>query len=49
MAVRNPVCRVNEVIDWLDFYKARRLHSTLNYVSPMTFEKMAAAQQGKAA
>ena len=25
-------------IDRLDFYKALRLHSTLNYVSPMTFE-----------
>jgi transposase InsO family protein len=25
--------------DWLGFYNARRLHSTLDYVSPMTFEK----------
>ncbi len=41
---------MDEVVDWLGFYNARRLHSTLNYVSPMTFEKnWAAAQQGKAA
>lgn len=41
---------MDEVIDWLGFYNARRLHSTLNYVSPMTFEKnWAAAQQGQAA
>jgi len=41
---------MDEVVDWLSFYNARRLHSTLNYVSPMTFEKnWAAAQQGKAA
>ncbi|AOK16759.1 integrase [Burkholderia cepacia] len=41
---------MDEVIDWLGFYNARRLHSTLNYVSPVTFEKnWAAAQQGQAA
>ncbi|QOK83753.1 IS3 family transposase [Ralstonia solanacearum] len=41
---------MDEVVDWLGFYNARRLHSTLNYVSPMTFEKnWAAAQQGIAA
>ncbi|WP_261540506.1 IS3 family transposase [Burkholderia multivorans] len=41
---------MDEVIDWLGFYNARRLYSTLNYVSPMTFEKnWAAAQQGQAA
>ena len=41
---------MDEVIDWLGFYNARRLHSTLNYVSPMTFEQnWFAAQQGKAA
>jgi transposase InsO family protein len=41
---------MDEVIDWLSFYNARRLHSTLNYVSPMTFEKKwFAAQQNKAA
>ncbi len=41
---------MDEVVDWLGFYNARRLHSTLNYVSPMTFEKnWAAAQQNKAA
>jgi putative transposase len=41
---------MDEVIDWLGFYNARRLHSTLDYVSPMTFEKnWLAAQQGEAA
>ncbi|SDI55238.1 Transposase InsO and inactivated derivatives [Paraburkholderia steynii] len=41
---------MDEVIDWLGFYNARRLHSTLNYVSPMTFEKnWAAVQRGEAA
>lgn len=30
---------MDEVIDWLGFYNARRLHSTLDYVSPMTFER----------
>ncbi|QHB54566.1 IS3 family transposase [Ralstonia solanacearum] len=41
---------MDEVVAWLGFYNARRLHSTLNYVSPMTFEKnWAATQQGKAA
>ncbi|WP_197339992.1 IS3 family transposase [Ralstonia solanacearum] len=41
---------MDEVVDWLGFYNARRLHSTLDYVSPMTFEKnWAAAQHGKAA
>ena len=41
---------MDEVIDWLGFYNARRLHSALNSVSPMTFEQnWFAAQQGKAA
>jgi len=41
---------MDEIVDWLGFYNARRLHSTLNYVSPMKFEKnWAAAQQGQAA
>jgi transposase InsO family protein len=41
---------MDEVIDWLGFYNARRLHSTLDYVSPMTFEKnWFAVQQGEAA
>jgi len=29
----------SEVMDWLAFYNARRLHSTLGYVSPMRYEK----------
>jgi putative transposase len=41
---------MDEVVDWLNFYNAHRLHSTLNYVSPMTFEKAwFASQQGAAA
>jgi transposase InsO family protein len=41
----------DEVIDWLNFYNYKRLHSTLGYVSPMTFEQRwhAAQQQDKAA
>lgn len=41
---------MDEVIDWLIFYKATRLHSTLGYVSPMAFEKnWFAAQEHRAA
>ncbi|BDC44777.1 hypothetical protein PTKU15_80740 [Paraburkholderia terrae] len=41
---------MDEVIDWLGFYNAQRLHSTLNYASPATFEKnLAAVQRGEAA
>ena len=29
----------DEVMDWLQFYNHRRLHSTLGYLSPMAFEK----------
>lgn len=29
---------INEVMDWLHFYNQKRLHSTLDYVSPMQFE-----------
>ena len=29
----------DEVIDWLQFYNHRRLHSTLGYLSPMAFEE----------
>ena len=36
---------MDEVIDWLNFYNHRRLHSTLDYVSPMTFEKRWIADQ----
>ena len=41
---------MDEIIDWLTFYNHRRLHSTLDYVSPMQFEKLwHAAQQDEAA
>lgn len=30
---------MDEVMDWLTFYNHKRLHSTLGYVSPMTFEQ----------
>ena len=38
---------MDEVMDWLNFYNHKRLHSTLGYVSSMTFEKrwIAAQQQ----
>ena len=29
----------DEVIDWLLWYNRTRLHSTLNYLSPMQFEQ----------
>ena len=41
---------MDEVLDWLSFYNHGRLHSTLNYVSPMQFEQdWHAAQQKEAA
>jgi hypothetical protein len=41
---------MDEIVDWLGFYSSRRLHSRLDYVSPMTFEQnWFAAQQGEAA
>lgn len=41
---------MDEVIDWLTFYNYRRLHSSLDYLSPMQFEqRWLAAQHNKAA
>ena len=39
----------DEVIDWINFYNHRRMHSTLGYVSPMAFEKNWLANQQKQA
>jgi putative transposase len=36
-----------EVMDWLAFYNATRLHSTLGYVSPMQHERIWLAAQDK--
>ena len=38
-----------EVMDWIHFYNAKRLHSTLGYVSPMKYEKNWLASQLKQA
>ena len=40
---------MDEVMDWINFYNHKRLHSTLGYVSPMTFEQrwIAAQQQDR--
>lgn len=38
---------MDEVIDWLRFYNHSRLHSTLNYMSPMQFEQRWLAEQRK--
>ena len=38
---------MDEVIDWLMFYNYSRLHSTLNYMSPMQFEQRWLAEQRK--
>ena len=40
---------MDEVIDWMSFYNHRRLHSTLDYVSPMQFEQHWHATQKKRA
>jgi transposase InsO family protein len=40
---------MDEVIDWMGFYNHRRLHSTLDYVSPMQFEQRWLADQEKKA
>jgi putative transposase len=40
----------DEVLDWLRWYNRKRLHSTLNYVSPMEYEqdwKQRAAQEAR--
>jgi transposase InsO family protein len=37
----------SEVLDWMAFYNAARLHSTLGYVSPMKYEKNWLAAQAR--
>jgi transposase InsO family protein len=34
-------------MDWIAFYNATRLHSTLGYVSPMKYEKNWQAAQAR--
>jgi putative transposase len=38
---------MDEVMDWLRFYNHKRLHSTLGYVSPMSFEKTSFEKNNK--
>lgn len=40
---------MDEIVDWLTFYNHDRLHSTLNYVSPMQFERNWLASQSRQA
>jgi putative transposase len=35
----------DEIIDWLTFYNRNRMHSTLGYMDPMTFEEVWRRQQ----
>jgi putative transposase len=35
----------DEVIDWLACYNPKRMHSTLGYTAPMTFEEVWRRQQ----
>jgi transposase InsO family protein len=49
--MRFATCRQakEEVIDWLQFYNHRRLHSTLRYLSTMAFEKKRLADKERLA
>ena len=39
----------DEVMDWMQFYNHKRLHSTLGYLSPMAYEKKWLAEEAKLA
>ena len=39
----------DEVMDWVQFYNHKRLHSTLGYLSPMDYEKKWLAEKAKLA
>ena len=38
---------MDEVMDWINFYNHKRLHSTLGYVSSIAFEQRWIATQQK--
>ena len=37
----------DEIMDWTQFYNARRLHSTLGYISPMAYEEKRLGEEEK--
>ena len=39
----------DEIMDWMQFYNARRLHSTLGYISPMAYEEKRLGEEKKSA
>ena len=39
----------DEIMDWMQFYNARRLHSTLGYLSPMAYEEKRLGEEKKIA
>jgi len=39
----------DEIMDWMQFYNSKRLHSTLGYLSPMAYEKKWLGEEKKVA